>query len=88
MAIEEVSRTGQYKDTAVLTEVQEFSIEIPDKEADAILSGKYLSSICLNTHTDDITVKQAVDYILRQPDGKLEHAEVQNNDMSKSLTAH
>ena len=25
------------------------------------------------THTDDITVKQAVDYILRQPDGKLEN---------------
>jgi hypothetical protein len=25
------------------------------------------------THTDDITVKQAVDYILAQPDGKLEY---------------
>ncbi|KAJ4411812.1 mitochondrial acyl carrier protein [Didymella pomorum] len=51
MAIEEVSRIGQWMRMAALTAVQEFSIEIPDKEADAIHS-----------------VKQAVEYILRQPD--------------------
>jgi len=49
---------------------QEFSIEIPDKEADAIHSGK--SS--LDPVTDECwlisyAVNQAVEYILEQPDG-------------------
>ena len=38
MAIEEVS-LDKIKQTQVLTTPQEFSIEIPDKEADAIHSG-------------------------------------------------
>jgi hypothetical protein len=41
MAIEEVSRIGQWMRMVALTAVQEFSIEIPDKEADAIHSGKH-----------------------------------------------
>jgi acyl carrier protein len=41
MAIEEVSRIGQWTRTVALTAAQEFSIEIPDKEADAIHSGKH-----------------------------------------------
>lgn len=41
MAIEEVSRIGQWARMTPLTETQEFSIEIPDKEADAIHSGKH-----------------------------------------------
>ena len=47
MAIEEVSRIRQYKRGTALTEVQEFSIEIPDKEADAMLSGRCLLQVCL-----------------------------------------
>lgn len=42
MAIEEVGRIGQSQRKAVLTAAQEFSIEIPDKEADAIHSGTFL----------------------------------------------
>lgn len=41
MAIEEVSRNAGYMRKSKLTVVQEFSIEIPDKEADAIHSGMY-----------------------------------------------
>ncbi|KAG9388632.1 Acyl carrier protein [Pyrenophora tritici-repentis] len=51
MAIEEVSRNPCGIREANLTALKEFSIEIPDKEADAIHS-----------------VKQAVDYIMAQPD--------------------
>jgi NADH dehydrogenase (ubiquinone) 1 alpha/beta subcomplex 1 len=50
---------------------EEFSIEIPDKEADAIHSGtcrrpKWWRVADANTPT----VKQAVDYIMAQPDGE------------------
>jgi hypothetical protein len=50
---------------------QEFSIEIPDKEADAIHSGMLpqdpmLSGLMLT----QLIVNQAVEYILSQPDGK------------------
>ena len=57
---------------ASLTALQEFSIEIPDKEADAIHSGMSCDGMLRTLHTDDITVKQAVDYILAQPDGELQ----------------
>lgn len=46
MAIEEVSRLAQYERNMVLIILQEFSIEIPDKEADAIHSGRYLVQLC------------------------------------------
>jgi hypothetical protein len=42
MAIEEVSRKPLTMRRPTLTSSQEFSIEIPDKEADAIHSGKQL----------------------------------------------
>ena len=38
MAIEEVRCSKVRRDSPGLTSVQEFSIEIPDKEADTILS--------------------------------------------------
>ena len=41
MAIEEVSRNAGCMRKSKLTVVQEFSIEIPDKEADAIHGGMY-----------------------------------------------
>lgn len=56
---------------------QEFSIEIPDKDADAIHSGtrtSYYFQGCnllnklLHANTSLATVNQAVDYILSQPD--------------------
>lgn len=55
-----------------LTRSQEFSIEIPDKEADAIHSGM------LNSKRDNgndqlirLIVDKAVEYILAQPDGEI-----------------
>ena len=42
MAIEEASLETTTSYVRVLTTLQEFSIEIPDKEADAIHSGKGL----------------------------------------------
>ena len=50
--------------------IQEFSIEIPDKEADAIHSGAYTaasSDRAVSANKD--AVNQAVDYIMSQPDG-------------------
>lgn len=70
MAIEEVSCTSWSLWPENLTYGQEFSIEIPDKEADAIHSGMSSSSLHRRPNTDDSIVKQAVDYILAQPDGK------------------
>lgn len=80
MAIEEVSRSAYDTRKANLTVRQEFSIEIPDKEADAIHSGTFRCRVG-DIHTDDITVKQAVDYIMAQPDGEsqLENPEVARN---------
>jgi len=51
MAIEEVSSawTGNALE-GVLTVLQEFSIEIPDKEADAIHSGTLMVLIILDSH--------------------------------------
>jgi len=72
MAIEEVSRNLRGIREANLTALQEFSIEIPDKEADAIHSGMFCNGLLRILHTNDITVKQAVDYILAQPDGELQ----------------
>ena len=47
---------------------EEFSIEIPDKEADAIHSGK-LHTFILATLADlTSTVDQAITYICAQPD--------------------
>jgi hypothetical protein len=43
MAIEEVSRKLWRCSTQKLTSSQEFSIEIPDKEADAIHSGTIIA---------------------------------------------
>jgi len=55
-----------------LTAAQEFSIEIPDKEADAIHSGMF--KLPCKLHVGEVltsaTVSQAVDYIMHQPDGK------------------
>lgn len=53
--------------------MQEFSIEIPDKEADAIHSSKCLTMpFCRLGRIDPaIIVDKAVEYILSQPDGKL-----------------
>ncbi len=49
---------------------QEFSIEIPDKEADAIHSGKvYHFSPCQISLLTRTAVDKAVEYILGQPDG-------------------
>ena len=57
-----------------LTFAQEFSIEIPDKEADGILSSMF-SRWKMRLHgyagADFLTVDKAVNYILGQPDGKL-----------------
>ena len=50
---------------------QEFSIEIPDKEADAIHSGTTEMNCGQRmANTNYTAVNQAVDYILAQPDGK------------------
>lgn len=65
---------------------QEFSIEIPDKEADAIHSGKYTRRyivvspwICsLIPVLSPQTVDQAVQYILSQPDGKIPQSPKRN----------
>ena len=48
MAIEEVRIPISWKRRMqALTIEQEFSIEIPDKEADAMLSGRCLLQVCL-----------------------------------------
>jgi acyl carrier protein len=49
--------------------VQEFSIEIPDKEADAIHSGMLMQDTTSRDEANLDAVNQAVDYILAQPDG-------------------
>ena len=49
---------------------QEFSLEIPDKEADAIHSGMSIGVPLGLLILIMFIVKQAVDYILAQPDGK------------------
>jgi len=54
-----------------LTRSQEFSIEIPDKEADAIHSGTYARPRRQSGRKTNMTiVNQAVEYIMSQPDGK------------------
>jgi acyl carrier protein len=55
----------------MLTTKQEFSIEIPDKDADTIHSGTYfiIGGRCWFYLTNDTTVDQAVTYIQSQPDG-------------------
>ena len=73
MAIEEVRNKRLLRVLQRLKMVQEFSIEIPDKEADAILSSEcqimpqrsraVLRSLFL--------VDKAVNYILDQPDGTI-----------------
>ena len=52
--------------------MQEFSIEIPDKEADAIHSGtKRLEHYSAEPRTNSsVIVNQAVEYITSQPDGE------------------
>ena len=51
--------------------VQEFSIEIPDKEADAIQSSMSRPTFCrFLVLTRCSSVNDAVEYILKQPDGK------------------
>ena len=57
---------------ASLTAMQEFSIEIPDKEADAIHSGtKRLEHYSAEPRTNSsVIVNQAVEYITSQPDGE------------------
>lgn len=54
--------------------LQEFNIEIPDKDADAIHSGKFIHTLTERANGSSEqkkknTVDQAVDYILTQPDG-------------------
>jgi hypothetical protein len=78
MAIEEVRRGRQVRARWLLTDKQEFSIEIPDKDADNIHSGRlrpgfpsltsrpYPASILQLTPTS--AVDAAVKYILSQPD--------------------
>lgn len=51
--------------------VQEFSIEIPDKEADGILSSKSFEENTQAALNDIPLVDKAVNYILGQPDGTL-----------------
>ena len=65
-----MSFQGHAASDAYLIPVQEFSIEIPDKEADAIHSGTSIDVSAGISNTDDTAVKQAVDYIMAQPDGK------------------
>lgn len=52
--------------------MQEFSIEIPDKEADAIHSGTFSPHDynVFRYETNTFTVDKAVQYILAQPDGE------------------
>ncbi|EAL88373.1 acyl carrier protein [Aspergillus fumigatus Af293] len=62
---------------------EEFSIEIPDKEADAIHSGKYTRTVpsesLIQVHLLILsTVDKAVEYILAQPDGKFISCEYKN----------
>lgn len=75
---------------AGLTARQEFSIEIPDKEADAIHSGMLTAKDMVVARADEITVKQAVDYILAQPDGKTstltEFLQTQTNESGSALS--
>jgi len=54
-----------------LTILQEFSIEIPDKDADAIHSGmlKLPCMIVSGPWANKEIVDKAVEYILAQPDG-------------------
>lgn len=72
MAIEEASLETTTSYVRVLTTLQEFSIEIPDKEADAIHSGTLGLGFTLlpgNQPLTSVIVDKAVDYILAQPDG-------------------
>jgi hypothetical protein len=56
--------------------LQEFSIEIPDKEADAIHSGMGNHSLqCQIYQLIVLAVNQAVEYILSQPDGMYSRSE-------------
>ena len=48
---------------------QEFSIEIPDKEADAIHSGMHYHTLFCQLAKLSL-VDKAVEYIISQPDGK------------------
>lgn len=48
---------------------QEFSIEIPDKDADAIHSSRYHWITWKGSVLIGVAVDQAVEYILNQPDG-------------------
>lgn len=52
MAIEEVRECALVLQTSLLTIAQEFSIEIPDKEADAIHSGMLPISFNYSTRQD------------------------------------
>ena len=78
MAIEEVMDSWKGRNLGIrLRRLQEFSIEIPDKEADAILS-----SMSPTTEEKDtpvlkrLIVDKAVDYIQGQPDGEAESSRI------------
>jgi hypothetical protein len=47
---------------------QEFGIEIPDKDADAIHSGEWPRDYLLH-ETNNSIVDQAITYVVSQPDG-------------------
>lgn len=65
----------QVKICTSLTLRQEFSIEIPDKDADAIHSGRSQSNMqSCGPSSNAIKVDKAVEYILAQPDGQFAHA--------------
>jgi acyl carrier protein len=72
-----------------LTIEQEFSIEIPDKEADAIHSGRFQWRIAVQSYIvlTSATVTQAVDYICHQPDGMCSSSST-NNAYTDPATAH
>ena len=91
MAIEEVRIpiNTLEEERKALTIEQEFSIEIPDKEADAIHSGTFQwridrSSCSMLTFA---TVTQAVDYICHQPDGTC-YSSLINNAYTDPCIAH
>jgi len=72
MAIEEVGLIRHKEQgSGKLTGAQEFSIEIPDKEADAIHSGMFSRREIYDVQANIHAVNQAVQYILSQPDGKM-----------------
>ena len=70
MAIEEVLQTISISTNGSLTGLQEFSIEIPDKEADRIQSSMFQLSRCMNAVAYKPAVDKAIEYILSQPDGR------------------